>query len=219
MKKIGLLHTVPTVYGTFAGRLREAMPGEELLIHNTVDEFLASDANVNGFTQTNLNRLFNLLKAVELEGTDIIAVTCSTLTPWVKKIRQFISIPIVCIDDAMTAKAVEIGSRITVLATAYSTIEPTCGKLREDAEKIGRTLEINDIVCDAAYTAIKRLDQKAHDDELKKAAEQISGRDVIVLAQASMAHLEQDIQKLTGIPTLSSPNLCVQQIREMLLGK
>ncbi|MGI6084872.1 MAG: aspartate/glutamate racemase family protein [Acetivibrionales bacterium] len=219
MKTIGLLHTVPSVLATFGDRLRSAMPGVELLIHNTMDTFLASDANIHGFTRENLNRLFFLLKALELEHPDVIVVTCSTLTPHVEQIRPFISTPVVAIDDAMASQAVRKGERITVLATAYSTIGPTTTKLRSEASKIGRTLELQEIVCDEAYTAIKKLDQETHDRIVKEAAASIKNRDAIVLAQASMAHLEREIETLAGIPTFSSPDLCVTQVKDLLEGK
>ena len=216
MKSIGLLHTVPSVLATFEGKLRDAMPDEELLIHNTLDTYLSSDANIRGFTKENQTRLFLLLKAIELECVDVIVVACSTLTPSVDLIRPFLSIPLVAIDDVMTAKAVQQGERITVLATAYSTIKPTTTKLNNEAAKIGRVLQLDDIVCAEAFTAILKLDQETHDRLLKRTAESIKDRDVIVLAQASMAHLEQEIQQITGIPTLSSPELCITQVKEIL---
>lgn len=216
MKTIGLLHTVPTVLATFEGRLRSAMPDQELLIHNTFDTFLASDANLHGFTLANRNRLFYLLRALDLQGADVLVVTCSTLSPSVEQIRPFLSTPVVAIDDAMTAKAVGQGEKITLLATAYSTVEPSTAKLRLEAAKIGRSLEIETIVCDAAYTAIKKLDQETHDRVLKEAAATIKGRDAIVLAQASMGHLEGEIQEIAGIPTFSSPQSCIALVKEIL---
>ena len=38
----------------------------------------------------------------------------------------------------------------------------------------------------------------------------------IVLAQASMAHMEKEIQEITGCPTLSSPALCIAQVDAVL---
>lgn len=212
MKRIALLHTVPNVFLSFAERIRTALPGEDLNIHNTLDEFLASDANVRGFTQNNRNRLFHLLKAIELEEPDVIAVTCSTLTPEVARIRPFLSVPLIAIDDAMTKKAVTLGSKITVMATAQSTVEPTCQKLLEEAAKIGRKVELSHMVCHDAYEAIKQMNQSAHDAVLRKAAGGIHGQDVVVLAQASMAHMEKELGAICGVPVLSSPALCVEQI-------
>lgn len=118
----------------------------------------------------------------------------------------------IAIDDAMTKKAVTLGSKITVMATAQSTIEPTCQKLLEEAAKIGRKVELSHMVCHDAYEAIKQMNQSAHDAILRKAAGGIHGQDVVVLAQASMAHMEKELAAICGVPVLSSPALCVEQI-------
>lgn len=216
MKRIALIHTVKSVYDTFEGRVRQAVGGE-LLIHNILDDFLASDPNVRGeFTADNLNRLFYDLKAAELTHPDLIAVTCSTLTPSVVKIRPFISVPVIAIDDAMTKLAVQLGAKITIMATAQSTVEPTRQKILSDAEKAGKTVEISTLVCPEAFKALGAGEKLRHDELLKKAALDIKNQEVVVLAQASMAHLEKDIQQICGCKVLSSPELCVEQIKQAL---
>ncbi|MEG1943475.1 MAG: aspartate/glutamate racemase family protein, partial [Angelakisella sp.] len=132
MKRIALIHTVKSVLDSFEGLLREAI-GDELLISNTLDDFLASDAAARGeFSVDNQNRLFYLLKAEELTHADIIVVTCSTLTPTVTALRGLIKTPVIAIDDAMTRLAVQSGEKITIMATAQSTVEPTRQKLLHD---------------------------------------------------------------------------------------
>jgi len=43
-----------------------------------------------------------------------------------------------------------------------------------------------------------------------------NNNDTIVLAQASMAHLQDLVQAQTKIRTLSSPQLCIQEVSKML---
>ena len=217
-KKIALLHTVRSVLLSFEPRLRAAMPEQELIINNTLDEFLLTDANINGFTQENLNRLQLILKAIEWEHPDLIVVTCSTLTPRVELLKPLISVPIIAIDDALTAQAAARGPRVLVMATAPSTVEPTVSKILVDAGKIGTELTITRLVCADAYNALQAGQQEEHDSILRRAAGEIAGQDVIVLAQASMAHLEQEIQSISGIATLSSPTLCVESVKHTLLA-
>ena len=50
---------------------------------------------------------------------------------------------------------------------------------------------------------------------MEKATE-FTGYDCIVLAQASMAHLEHEIAAVTGCPVLTSPRLCVEEIKQKL---
>ena len=101
MKKVAIIYTVRPVLGTFPELLEEVV-GEKLKIFNLLDDFLASDPGESGiFSVENHNRLFNDIKSCELTGADLIVVTCSTLTPAVQRIRPFIKVPIIAIDDAM----------------------------------------------------------------------------------------------------------------------
>jgi Asp/Glu/hydantoin racemase len=149
---------------------------------------------------------------------DAIVVTCSTLSPTVEKIRPFIQTPLITVDESMIRKAAQMGSKITILATADSTLEPTKSKLIYEAEKLNKELEISLMVCPDAYVAIKAGDQEYHDEILKRKSLEIKQQDVIILAQASMAHLEEAIQKICGCTVLSSPKMCVEQLKETLLS-
>lgn len=216
MKRIALIHTVKSVANTFEEKLRAAL-SEEIKVHNLLDDFLASNPNEIGeFSTINYNRLFNDMKNAELTGADLIVTTCSTLTPIVERIRPFINTPIIAIDDAMAEKAVTYGKNVLVLATAQSTVEPTKSKLLMEANKAGVEIEISTMVCNAAFVAMNASDMATHDRQLKEMANDIKGYDCVILAQASMAHLEEDIHLICGCPVLSSPKLCYQQISQYL---
>lgn len=216
MKSIALIHTVQSVATAFGNTLQEYLD-EEVKVHNLWDDFLANNPNeVGEFTIENRNRLFNDIKTAELTGADVIAVTCSTLTPIVKMIRPFVKVPLIAIDDAMAKKAVTFGSNIMILATAESTLQPTQDKLEEEAGLLGIQLNIQRMAVMEAFKALKAVDMERHDAILKETAKQLAGYDCIVLAQASMAHLEDEISRITGCTVLSSPKLCMQQIQEKL---
>ena len=53
------------------------------------------------------------------------------------------TIPIVMVDDGMTEKAVEMGARIGVAATAAATLRPTATALAQVAQRMGKTIEID----------------------------------------------------------------------------
>lgn len=216
MKSIALIHTVQSVATAFGNTLQEYLD-EEVKVHNLWDDFLANNPNeVGEFTIENRNRLFNDIKTAELTGADVIVVTCSTLTPIVKMIRPFVKVPLIAIDDAMAKKAVTFGSNIMILATADSTLQPTQDKLEEEAGLLGIQLTIQRMAVMEAFRALKAVDMERHDAILKETAKQLAGYDCIVLAQASMAHLEDEISGITGCTVLSSPKLCMQQIQETL---
>lgn len=215
MKKIAVIHTVPSVYASFPALIKENVSGA--VVTNTVDEFLSSDAIARGeFTANNLNRLYFLLRCAEMTAPDAIVLSCSTLTQGAAKLRPLISVPIVTIDGLMLREAVAKGAKITVLATAICTVQPAKEGLAAEAAAIGLHADIDSLVSDEAFVAIKRLEKEKHDRLVKEAAAGIKNRDVIVLAQASMSHLEEDIAKQTGIPTLSSPRFCMTELKRVL---
>lgn len=216
MKNIALVHTVESVAISFARELKNII-GQEVKINNIWDDFLANNSNEIGeFTINNRNRLFNDIKSAEMTGANIIIVTCSTLTPIVKMIRPFIKVPIVAIDDAMGEMAVMCGKKILVFATAESTIKPTKEKLIEEALKNNIDITIDNLVCTPAFHALKAMEMDKHDGLIKEMAKSISGYDCIVLAQASMAHLESDISEICKCNVLSSPKLCMEQVKKFI---
>ena len=216
MKSIALIHTVKSVANTFDEKVRDVL-SEEVKIYNLLDDYLAIHPNeVGEFTKNNKDRLYNDLVNAELTGADLIVVTCSTLTPVVEEIRPFLSVPVIAIDDAMGKKAVTMGSRILVFATAESTVAPTLSKLKKEAVAKGEEISFSALVSGEAFKALKKSDMKHHDALLMKHAQEIKDVDCIVLAQASMAHLEDEISKITGIPVISSPKLCLEEIRAFI---
>ncbi|MDF2502067.1 MAG: Asp/Glu/hydantoin racemase [Anaerosporomusa subterranea] len=215
MAKVSLIHTVQSVLVTFDKRIKNVI--DDVKIVNTLDEYLASDPEERGkFTVNNMQRLFSIVKCAEMTESDVIVVTCSTLSPAIEKIRPFIKTPIITIDEAMICKAAETGSKITIMATAESTVEPTKNKLLSEVKKINKAIDLSVIVCPEAYVAIKAGDKEYHDEIVKRRALEIKQQDVVILAQASMAHLEDIVQKICGCTVLSSPRMCIAQLKETL---
>ncbi len=216
MKAVALIHSVKTLANSFDEMLQNHLE-EEIKIHNLWDDFLANNPNEIGeFTIENYNRLFNDIKSAEMTGADLIAVTCSTLTPIVNLIRPFIRVPLIAIDDEMTRRAVTYGDSLLILATAGSTKEPLTEKLKEEAQKLNKPIIVDFLANPEAFQAMKTLKMDQHDKLLLTMSKEISGYDCIVLAQASMAHLDKKIEKICQIPTLSSTALCLEQIKETL---
>lgn len=216
MKTIALIHTVKPVLNQFSNLLRSSI-NDDLTIYEIYDDFLAINPNHIGyFSEINKRRLFNDIENCNLSGADLIIVTCSTLTPIVKNIRQFFDIPIIAIDDAMCQEAILSGSKIRVLATAKSTIAPTVNKLKEEALKKGKFVEIVSSDYPEAYEAMKKGNISLHDQILRDILKEITGYDVIVLAQASMAHLSEIGTTISKIKTLGSINSCIDYVEKML---
>lgn len=213
--KVALIHTVRSVLATFGDEIKAAI--EDVVITNALDEYLATDPAERGkFTIKNMNRLFKIVQCAEMTDADAIVVSCSTLSPTVELIKPFINVPLIAIDEAMLKKAVEIGTNIAVMATAESTIIPTTQGLQREAGKLNKKIQLSIIRCPDAYVAMKSGDIAQHNEIIIKQACHIKNQDVAVLAQASMADVEDDIAKICKIPVLSSPKLCIEQLKEIL---
>lgn len=215
MKKLALIHTVKPVVATFEGQIKERMA--DLEVHNILDEFIAKDlAGKQEFTGKDYTRLLRLLQLAEDTGADVILATCSSLSMAIDYLKPLISIPVYKIDEAMLEYVVESGKKITILATADSTIGPTVTQLKEIAENIGKEVKLDHKVIGPAYDAMKRGDDKVHDALVLAEASELLDAELVVLAQASMAHLEDEVRKLCNCEVLSSPRLAVDLIVEAL---
>ena len=103
-----------------------------------------------------------------------------------------------------------------MLFRSNSTVEPSASALRAAAQAAGREIDLQIICREEAIRALKAGDQATHDRMVLEMAGELKDRDVIVLAQASMAHMEQPVSAHTGLPVLSSPRRCVEQVRRLL---
>lgn len=216
MKSVALLHTVKSVYESFEDFLR-AQVGE-LTVYNLLDDFLAIDANLKGeFTQNNLERLKLDLHACDRTEADLIVVTCSTLSPWIKTVQNEINRPIFTIDDAMTTQAAKSGGRVVVIATAQSALGPVCRAIEE--KSASKHIDLVGVLCGEAMTALRTGDKTQHDELITECAKNVKNADLIVLAQASMAHMDEHISRICHCPTLQSPNLCARQVADWLERK
>ena len=116
-------------------------------------------------------------------------------------------------DDPMASEAVRRGTRIGLLCTATSTVEPSSALLRAHAAAQGRDVTIKTVLRPEAYQALMAGDRARHDEILLEAASGISNEvDVLVLAQASLAHLRDRLAAELKCPVLASPSLLMAEI-------
>jgi Asp/Glu/hydantoin racemase len=162
-------------------------------------------------------RLLRYYLAAEDTGADLIFNTCSSIGDVAIMARALVKIPIVKIDDAMAAEAVRIGARVGVLATLPTTLAPTVRLVRAQAEKAARKVSVVEGLAKGAFEALvaRRLEQ--HDEMVMRAADEMARQvDVIVLAQGSMARMEEALAKQTARPVLSSPRRGVLEVKGTL---
>ena len=216
MVRIALLHTVQSVANSFGRRLKEYLR-EDIRVYNFWDEFLSVNPNEIGeFTAENKERLLLDLKSMAMTDADLIVVTCSTLSPHLEEARKTIQIPIVAIDDEMSAKAVKKSNNILVIASAKSAVEPVMDKLSLEGKLIGKMVKVTGVVIEEAFEALKKNNLTGHNEIVRRTVSQMdtSEFDLIVLAQASLESCKEDIRRITGKTTIAGTSFCLKEIKK-----
>jgi Asp/Glu/hydantoin racemase len=118
----------------------------------------------------------------------------------------------------MADKAVQMGTKIGVVATLSTTLEPTSDLVRRRAIVAGREIQLTSKLCEGAFEALMGGKPEIHDELVAAALKELSQKvDVILLAQASMARVvDQLSEEDKKIPILTSPELAIQHLANIL---
>lgn len=171
----------------------------------------------NAVTNAVRRRLLDYYNAAADSGADIIFNTCSSVGDVADMAAGICRIPVFRIDGPMAEKAVTSAKRIGVISTLPTTLDPTCRLLQNKAKAAGVEVELVEGLADGAFAAGQSGDSETHDRLIAEAAQRIADKvDLFVLAQGSMARMEQRLSELTGKPVLSSPTLGVQGLKAYL---
>ena len=211
-----MIHTVASLVATFNGLMGELMPG--VPVFHLVDESLLTVTRREGrITPQTMRRLLGHAAAMQDLGVAALLVTCSSVGPAAEAVRPFLEIPVVRVDEAMAEEAVRAGSRIGVIATLRSTLEPTRELIDRTSATLGTRNSVLASLCDGAFEAASRGDTEKHDDLVADGIARLAGQvDVLVLAQASMARaLTRLGADAPSIPVLTSPRSAVQRLRSV----
>lgn len=194
----------------------EQLPGVRLV--NIIDDSLIADVVKAGeATPAVKRRLFQYYQHAVDMGADVILNTCSSVGEVADIARQFIQTPIVKIDELMAQEAVQHYTKIGVLATLPTTLQPTMRLIQKQAAALGKQAEIVEGLASGAFDALVSGKPEVHDQLLFETAVSVASKvDVLVLAQGSMARMRESLQEKTGKPVLSSPSLGVQDIKNRL---
>jgi Asp/Glu/hydantoin racemase len=213
LKRIGFIHTVGFLVDDFRARMHRELPGVDCF--HILNESLLQDLLRGVPTAMVYRRVVEQIALAADSGADLIVVTCSSTSPAVDVSRHLIAPPILKIDDPMAEKAIATGPRIGLVCTATSTVEPSSALLRAHAAAQGRAISIATTVLPEAYSALMAGNRLQHDAIVRDAAISLAAAvDVVVLAQASLAHLRDDLASTLTIPVLASPPLLMQCLRE-----
>ncbi len=194
--------------------------GEEAELISLQDPSILAEVRAAGYvTPTAAARLIGMYMKAVGEGADAILNICSSVgevADAAQSAAAYIGVPIVRVDEDMCKEAVRLGKRVGVLATLATTLEPTKNTISRVARAMGKHVELVDGLIDGAFG----LDQEQFRKLLLEAAGKIADQvDVIVLAQGSMAYVEEDLHQAYAMPVLSSPRFGAIALRKALEEK
>ena len=215
MKSIAVIYTsMGGLVSTMKRLLTEALPDWKIV--NIADDSLITEVMEAGkVTDLVRERLFQYYAAAAVMKPALIVSACSSVGAVAEEYDAISDIPVIRIDHAMISRALTFGSRIGVLASLSTTMEPTKDYILRMAQEAGKNVEVLGMVADGAYQANASGDRATHDRLLCETAEAMRGKvDVLLLAQGSMAAMEEELHKRLGIPVLSSPRLCVEEVAQ-----
>jgi Asp/Glu/hydantoin racemase len=213
VERIGFIHTVGFLVDEFRVRMRGELPDVDCF--HVLNESLLQDLLRGKPKEAVYRRVVQQVLAAADAGADLIVMTCSSTSPAVDIARQVLNRPILKIDDPMAEAAIAAGRRIGLVCTASSTVEPSTALLRSHAAAKGREIAVVPLLQADAYTALMRGERAEHDRLIRKAVTEAAATvDAVVLAQASLAHLRDELAAVLPIPVLASPALLMQALTE-----
>lgn len=216
-KTLGLVHNSATLVPLFARLCKERLPNVD--VFNIVDDSLNQDVIRHGkLTPQTARRTVQHILSAEAAGADFILVTCSSIGRAVETAASLSAVPVLRVDQPMADRAVQTGSRIGVVATLPSTLEPTAELIQRRAQQAGRQVELRSRLCAGAFDALMSGNAAKHDAMVAGALRELSQQaEVIVLAQASMARVVEGLAEAEKrLPILSSPTLAVEYLAAVL---
>ncbi|MCS7222196.1 MAG: aspartate/glutamate racemase family protein [Anaerolineae bacterium] len=220
-KKLVFVHTMPALVGLFTELAQEILDDDVEVWHIADEVLLRAVLAAGGLTPFVHHRVAEHAMAAEQAGADVVQLTCSSISPCADIAQALVDIPVLKVDEPMVDQALSLGRRIGVAATVSTTLKPTSELVRTRAAALGKQVEVETMLCEGAYTALRAGDLETHDRLVRATVLELSSRnEVVVLAQASMARaLEALGPAEKSVPILSSPRLAIERAKAVLSRK
>lgn len=219
--KVGIVYTstTPELIELVNRELEKNLNGSAEILNYQDPSILAEVRDAGFVTAPAAARLVSMYMKAVSDGADAILNVCSSVgevADAAVPLGRYIGVPIVRIDEEMCREAVRLGTRIGVLATLPTTLEPTKSTIRRVAREMNRPVTLVDGLVDGAFG----LNQEQFKQVLSKKAAEINDKvDVILLCQGSMAYVEEYLAGQCGKPVLSSPRFGAAALKQALQAK
>ncbi|BFL39172.1 aspartate/glutamate racemase family protein [Clostridia bacterium UC5.1-1D1] len=217
MVKISCVHTGAgaQIFGTMEAALKKQMTVPFVVTHITDPDIISKISAATQILPESVDALMRMYSTCADAGADIILNMCSSVgevAEAAEPLLRMAGIHIVRIDNRMCELAAAKHTRIGVMATLKTTLEPSCRLLQRCAEKQGKSVEITELLADGAFG----LDATQLTKRLYEvAAPHLETLDAIVLAQNSMDVCAEALAEQTGKMVYSSPRYAAEEVAEI----
>jgi Asp/Glu/hydantoin racemase len=218
--QLAMVHATTAAIAALTPYYRERAPDIEVL--NLLDEGLQRFFAAGDDDQVYARLSDMIAMAARVYGARASLVTCSAVSPAVMaRLREALPIPVVKIDEPLAAAAVRAGNRIGAIISYAPTERATLSLIERYAALEHKTVEVSRRVVPEALAVLLSGDRERHDRLLSAAAEELAaeGCDTLLLAQVSMAHLQEPLERKTGLPVFESLSRSLEAVRREMLGR
>ena len=224
MKKIACVYSAQGLGPIFEKTFPEAL-GEEIRFNHILDSNIMMDIIAEKkITPILESRLTHLFEAAVETDTDLVLCTCSSIGDVADKViaahpdRNFMRI-----DYPMAKYAADNYDKVAVMATLFTTVQPSCDLVVRLGKEQGKDIEVTSAVCAKALDHMKAGDIEAAKAEAARVAKELVGQNgakILLLAQASMASFTDAIKEACpGLEVLNSPETFCKGIKKYFAGE
>ena len=215
---------VTVFYPAWAGEIRELLNQyakqyipQVQMQHCCDDSLLNAVLEAGSITPALEKRIVDDFDAAANTGCDYLIDACSSIGTIATKYADAFRVPLLRIDGPMAKYAAENFDRIGVLGTLATSVDPCVELIRSYAAQAGREVYVESAVAEGAMDAYQRGDMETGRKLIQeKATAMFDKIDVFVLAQGSMFQHAPFLKENSGLPVLTTPEMCIQNLAKIL---
>ena len=218
--KVALIYTVttPELKEDMLREVKKELGNVEIMSYEipSVFEEIKSTGYVTALPAARLIGAY--MKAIE-DGADAILSICSTagdIAYSMQDAAKYIGVPIIIVNEDMCREAVRKGTKIALMATFQTSIDPTRNIISRVAREMGKHVEMKDVLVEGGFGLAP---EQFRTLMAAKAKEIADWADVIVFTQGSMAYCEEYIANMYHKTVLSNPRFGAKALKTALTDK
>ena len=212
-----LIHATPVSIDPINSAFSLLWP--DAILANLLEDSLSKDlVKLGGQTPELMERFLKLCQYSAYAGADAILFNCSSFSSSIDYCKKNISIPVFKPNEAMIEEALGMTPNIGLIASFEPAIASIHAEFTEYANKTGKKLNFQSILCPEALEELHRGNSSVHDQLIAENASKLNGVDVLCFAQFSMNSAAKLTTEVSGKPVLTAPESAVLKIRHQLIA-